>query len=83
MQNSDSQEVVKRFFGALYELKLRGIIRGKHTFAVRYDIDWRNMSKLEKNLEKDIFQTAWLTYLVRDYGISATWLVTGQGEMFA
>lgn len=38
------------------------------------------MNTLEKNLSSDIFQTAWLTYLVKDYGINAHWLLTGDGN---
>lgn len=80
MQTEDSQRVIKRFFEALQVLKERHIIRGKQTFTNRYDINRWNMNTLEKNPASDIFQPAWLTYLVRDYGISATWLLTGRGD---
>ncbi len=80
MQTQDSQQVTKRFFQALRELKERKVIRGKQTFTRRYNINRWNMNTLEKNLESDMFQAAWLTYLVRDYGVSATWLLTGAGE---
>ena len=40
------------------------------------------MNTLEKNPESDIFQVAWLKYLIDDYGLSAHWLLTGQGDMF-
>lgn len=33
-------------------------------------------------MSRDIFQPAWLTYLVRDFGVSAAWLLTGVGGMF-
>jgi hypothetical protein len=33
-------------------------------------------------MSRDIFQTAWLAYLIINYGISAEWLLTGQGGMF-
>ena len=41
-----------------------------------------NMNTVEKNPASDMFQTAWLTYLVEDFGISANWLLTGNGNMF-
>lgn len=83
MQTAESQEVIRRFFQALYALKAKRIIRGKQTFTNRYGINRWNMNTLEKEPERDIFQTAWLTYLVRDYGLSSRWLLTGQGDMFA
>ena len=82
MQTEDSQKVVRRFFEALQVLKRERIIRGKQTFTARYGINRWNMNKLEKEKERDIFQAAWLTYLVRDYGVSARWLLTGYGEFY-
>lgn len=82
MQNTDSQQVIKRFFEALNLLKAHKIIRGKQTFTKQYNINRWNMNNLQKNLSSDIFQVAWLTYLVKDYNISATWLLTGMGDPF-
>lgn len=80
MQTPDSQIIVRRFFEALHLLIDRKEIRGKQTFTKRYDINRWNMNTLEKNPESDIFQPAWLTYLVRDYGVSASWLLTGRRQ---
>ncbi len=82
MQTAESQQVIKRFFEALYALKERKIIRGKQTFTNMYGINRWNMNTLEKKPEKDIFQVAWLTYLVKDFNISPQWLLTGRGDMF-
>lgn len=82
MQTNDSQQVTRRFFEALYALKAQKVIRGKQTFTNRYGINRWNMNTQEKEPSRDIFQAAWLTYLVRDYGISPRWLLTGEGDMF-
>ncbi|MEL7586605.1 MAG: hypothetical protein AAGU19_07800 [Prolixibacteraceae bacterium] len=82
MQTQDSQAIVKRFFQAIQVLKDLGRIRGRKTFTDRYNINRRNLYTLEDNPESDIFQVAWLFYLVRDFGFSSRWLLTGRGEMF-
>lgn len=81
MQTEDSQKVVRRFFEALHYLKDQKIIRGKQTFTTRFNINRWNLNSLEKDPSRDIFQPAWLTYLVNEYGVSATWLLTGRGEI--
>ena len=81
MQTKDSQEIISRFFQALYYLKSERGIRGKQTFTAKHGINRWNMNTLEKDMTRDIFQPAWLTYLVNDYGISPEWLLTGKGDI--
>ena len=82
MQTADSRQIVLRFFEALNRLKEDKVIRGKKTFTERYGINRWNMNTLEKEPDRDIFQVAWLTYLVRDYNVSPKWLLTGEGEFY-
>lgn len=82
MQNAESQAIVKRFFAALYRLKDDRKIRGKQTFTREYGIDRWNLNKLEKEPDRDIFQVAWLSFLVRDYDVSPMWLLTGFGDFY-
>ncbi len=82
MQTPESQAIVKRFFEALYRLKADRKIRGKQTFTREYGINRWNMNTLEKEPERDIFQVAWLSFLVRDFGVSPMWLLTGVGDFY-
>lgn len=82
MQSADSQQIVIRFFGALARLKSDRKLRGKQTFTNRYGINRWNLNTLQKSPSRDIFQAAWLTYLVRDYGVSPLWLLTGEGAFY-
>ena len=83
MQTETSQIIVRRFFEAVHELKSRKAIRGVQTFTTRYGINKRNFYTCQKEPERDIFQVAWLGYLVEDYKVSAVWLLTGEGDLFA
>ncbi|MDD5950601.1 MAG: hypothetical protein PUC53_01840 [Bacteroidales bacterium] len=83
MNTPDSQAVVQRFFQALYYLKAENIIRGKQTFTSKYGINRWNLNSLEKDPSSNIFQVAWLGYLVKDFGVSSRWLLTGQGNILA
>jgi hypothetical protein len=82
MQNEEGKKIVERFFKALYDLKARKVIRGKQTFARKYNINSRNFWQLEQDKSRDILQLVWLAYLVTDYGVSAEWLLTGNGDMY-
>ena len=82
MQTIESHAIVRRFFEALYRLKEDRKIRGKQTFTREYGINRWNLNTLEKEPERDIFQAAWLTYLVKDYDVSPMWLLTGFGDFY-
>lgn len=82
MQSEDSQKIVGRFFDALQMLIAAKIIRGKQTFTREYGINRWNLNTLEGDHTRDIFQPAWLTYLVRDFHVSPRWLLCGTGEFF-
>lgn len=73
-------EIVDRFFACLALLKERRVIRGVQTFTRRYDIDRRNLAKLREDFSRGIFKPCWLSFLVKDYGVDARWLLTGEGS---
>lgn len=81
---SEFRDLVCRFFSALAMLRERKAIRGKKTFCDRYGINRWNMNELERDVSRSgLFHPEWLTFLVRDYGVSADWLLTGSGDPFS
>jgi len=75
----ETVSLVARFFEALRLLKERRVIRGFKTFCDRYGINRRNFATCESHPGTGMFKLSWLTYLVRDYGVSADWLLVGRG----
>ena len=82
MNTPDSILIIRRFFEALQRLKTDHRIRGKKTFTDKYSINRWNLNTCEKSPERNIFQPAWLAYLVHDYGISPQWLLLGTGDFY-
>ena len=82
MNTADSIAIVNRFFTAIETLHRDKYMRGLKTFSKRYGINDRNIWLQRREPERNIFQPAWLAYLVRDYAVSATWLLTGEGEFY-
>lgn len=82
MQSEHSKEIVCRFFAAIARLKEERVIRGVKTFTNRYGINRWNFITCSRDHGRNIFQVAWLAYLVRDYNINPMWLLTGEGDFY-
>jgi hypothetical protein len=76
-------EVTNRFFEAIDMLKAQKTIRGLQTFTTKYELNRWNVNTVKWNPEKSILKPEWMVYLVRDYNISADWLLTGRGGIFS
>lgn len=70
-----------RFFAALDSIIAIGKIRGVATYCRLHGIDRRNLITQRKNPERGFFQVSWLVPMVKEYGISARWLLIGTGKM--
>jgi hypothetical protein len=79
----DSIEIVTRFFLAIDELVAMNRLRGIKTFTDMYDLDRRNFIRIRKNKNSKMFQLSWIVYIVRDFGVSMEWIMTGRGKMFS
>lgn len=74
--------IKERFFTAIRELLAMGVLRGRQTYCRLYGIDKRNFYAQEADLTLLRIQLYWLVPLVHEYGVSAKWLLTGEGYMF-
>ena len=75
--------ITRRFFAALDRLKADGAIRGKKTFTDRFGVNRWNLNSVEKDPTGCRVSAAWLSYLVIGYNVSADWLLTGRGDVYA
>ena len=83
MNTTVSKQIMERFYSALDAIIESKKIRGVNTYCRLYEIDRRNFIAQRKDLDRGWFQVSWLQPMVREYGVSARWLLTGMGKMFA
>lgn len=74
--------IVKRFFMAVFHTIATENYRGFKTFCDVNNIDGSNLSRLIKNPSRQ-FNPHYLFIMVKKYGYSAHWLITGEGPMKA
>lgn len=82
MQNEESQKVIHRFFQVVDTLIEAKVIKSVLKFTQLYGINYWNFATNKKSPERDMFQLEWFNILVREYGVNAHWLLTGEGKMF-
>lgn len=82
MNTSVSKQIMQRFYDALDAIIAMKKIRGVNTYCRLNEIDRRNFLAQKKDLDRGWFQVSWLQPMVREYGVSAKWLLTGFGKMF-
>ena len=81
MTQEEHIKIVSRFFEAIDWLKDSRQIRGLQTFARSCGADRRSLRRLMAQPEKYSLKVGWVVHLVREYGIKADWLLTGEGQM--
>lgn len=78
--SQDGIEITKRFFEAIQKLREKKVIRGLQTFTRAHDINYWNINTVKNQPDRSILKPEWLAWLVKDYGVSPRWLLTGDGE---
>lgn len=74
-----SQQVNQRFFKTLDNLIAQGKIKNMSAFLKKHKINQGALWRLKSEPERE-FQLSYLSILVSDYGVSATWLLTGKDK---
>lgn len=78
--SEDSIAITNRFFEAIGLLKANKQIRGIEDFAERYGLRQCYLSDIKNHSDKRSIKVEYLMYLVRDFNVSATWLLLGVGN---
>ena len=74
-------EGIGRFFLALDALLADKTLRGFQTYSRLYGIDKRHLYTQKMDYGRGYFEIYWLMPMVESYGISAEWLLFGNGRM--
>lgn len=78
-----SSDITGRFFKALEALIALRRVEGYQPFCRDLGVDKRNFYAQMRDHTRNIIKSSWLAYIVREYGVSAHWLLTGYGNMMA
>ena len=79
MQSAVDTAIKDRFFEAINLLVASKVLRGKKTFCDEMGINRGMFYFVETG--KCTIRPSWLTHLVKEYKVSASWLLTGRGKM--
>jgi hypothetical protein len=87
--SKQAEEIQRRFFDALNMLISQGRLDGLQTFCRQYGLNRPKYSNLRMSLSTGHSSASYkfidieaLSHLVKDFGISAEWLLVGTGGMF-
>lgn len=81
--NQDTLDVMQRFYDALEACKQSSVITTVSDYCERHGIAPDALYRQRKHRERGLFEIGWAVPLIRNYGVSARWLLTGVGSMFA
>jgi hypothetical protein len=73
---------MQRFFTAFDAAIENKRIKSVNSFCDMNDIDKRHFYAQRKDIGRGFFEVGWLVPLIKDCGISSSWLLTGIGSMF-
>lgn len=80
-RKNEELAITMRFFHTIDVLRQMRKLRGLQTFTKKYNINYWNICTIKKEPGNHSIKVEWLYYLVRDYGVSADYLLTGVGNI--
>lgn len=81
--SQDTLDVMERFYIALEACKTTKMINSVVEYCETNNIDSAALYRQRKHRERGLFEIGWAVPLIRTCGVSARWLLTGVGSMFA
>lgn len=81
--SQDTLNVMERFYAALEACKRLKVINSVSEYCEKNNIESAALYRQRKHRERGLFEIGWAVPLIRDCGVSARWLMTGVGSMFA
>ncbi len=80
--SKDTIAIMERFYLAFQTSLDKGLIKNTTAFCTDFNIDKRHFYTQRKDLGRGYFEVSWMLPLIRNYGVSANWLLTGNGTMY-
>ena len=80
--NADGLAITERFFRVIDMLSEARHLRGLQTYTSKYGFNRWNLMHVKDSPDNSVLKPEILTPLVRDFGVSGTWLLTGEGPVF-
>lgn len=74
---------MERFFLALQASIENKTVKSEHSFCLENGIDRRHFYHQKREPWRGYFEAGWLVPLIKECGVSASWLLTGRGTMYA
>ena len=81
--SADSAAIIDRYFLAVDKCIEIGMIKNVRQWLIECDIVGPQWYCQRRERGRGHFQAGWLTPLVEQCSVSAVWLLTGRGTMFA
>lgn len=80
--STEGVAITERFFKVIDILSEARHLRGLQTFTTKYKLNRRNLLHVKESPNNSVLKPEVLALLVRDFGVSGEWLLTGVGSVF-